>query len=108
MQNLAAQRCYNHAQREAAARCPGCGRCFCRECVTEHEDRLLCAECLKRSARLPLTQRRGFVGVLRVGECLVGVFTAWFFFYAIGDILVRTPSSFHEGTLGRVHWFDKE
>jgi len=40
------QRCWNHEAREAACRCPGCGRSYCRECVSEHEGRLLCAACL--------------------------------------------------------------
>ena len=47
MTALAHQRCFNHALREAAARCPGCGNFFCRECVTEHDDRVLCAACLE-------------------------------------------------------------
>jgi hypothetical protein len=40
------QRCWNHEAREAACRCPACGRNYCRECVSEHEGRLLCAACL--------------------------------------------------------------
>ena len=36
MSNLIHQRCSNHPGREAAVRCPECGRFFCRECVTEH------------------------------------------------------------------------
>src|SRR5580692_10053926 len=40
------QRCWNHEAREAACRCPACGRSYCRECVSEHEGRLLCAACL--------------------------------------------------------------
>ena len=42
------QRCWNHEAREAACRCPACGRSYCRECVSEHEGRLLCAACLSR------------------------------------------------------------
>ena len=45
------QRCWNHEDREAVCRCPQCGRSFCRECVGEHESRLLCAACLKTAAR---------------------------------------------------------
>lgn len=32
------------------ARCPECRRFFCRECVTEHDDQLLCASCLRKAA----------------------------------------------------------
>ena len=46
--DLSLQRCRNHAEREAVARCPGCGHHFCRECVTEHDDRILCAACLRK------------------------------------------------------------
>ena len=30
------------------ARCPSCGNFFCRECITEHDELILCAACLKR------------------------------------------------------------
>ncbi len=40
--------CWNHESREAVCRCPGCSRSYCRECVTEHESRLLCAACLRK------------------------------------------------------------
>jgi hypothetical protein len=43
MQDITQQRCLNHMLREAVARCPECSRFFCRECITEHEDKVLCA-----------------------------------------------------------------
>ena len=46
MDDLLHQRCFNHMLREAVACCPECRRYFCRECVTEHEDKVLCAACL--------------------------------------------------------------
>ena len=106
MQPISAQRCFNHAQREAAARCPECGRYFCRECIVEHEERVLCAACLAKAARIPLTRRRSFVGLTRLFQCLVGVCTLWFVFYLLGESLLALPSSFHEGTLWRVRWLD--
>ncbi len=99
MRDLTYQRCLNHAEREAVARCPGCGRFFCRECVTEHEDRVLCAVCLRKAGRPPLLQRRGFAGGTRLAQCLAGLVVAWFFFYLIGEVLLALPASFHEGTL---------
>src|SRR5260370_40731650 len=99
MQNLIYQRCFNHAQREAVARCPACGQFFCRECITEHEDRVICAACLRKLARVPLLKRRGFAGVLRVSQCALGLLAAWFFFYLIGEGLLAMPASFHEKTL---------
>lgn len=92
------QRCANHAQREAAARCPECKRYFCRECVTEHESRVLCAACLAAKIQAPKTRRRlPFRGVFRSAQFLFGVIIVWLLFYAIGDLLVRIPTSFHEG-----------
>lgn len=99
MQNLAAQRCFNHARREAVARCPECGRFFCRECITEHNDRVVCAACLKQLVRVPLTKRRGFVGAVRLIQCAFGLLIVWFFFFMIGSSLERLPSAFHAETL---------
>src|SRR6185369_8541508 len=99
MHGLAYQRCFNHAQREAAAKCPECGQFFCRECITEHDDRVICAACLRKMARVPLLRRRGFAGAVRVGQCLLGTLVAWFFFYLIGECLLALPDSFHEKTL---------
>jgi hypothetical protein len=108
MPNLLHQRCFNHATREAVARCPECGRFFCRECVTEHEDRVLCSACLAKLARQPLARRPAFVHVIRVAQCVAGVFVAWFFFFLMGDVLLKIPASFHEGTLWHATWVDQK
>jgi hypothetical protein len=108
MQNLSYQRCSNHAVREAVARCPECKRFFCRECITEHDDRVLCAGCLKKLARVPLTRRPAFVGLIRAVQCTAGFLIAWFFFFLIGQSLTRLPDSFHEETIWQVPWVDKE
>jgi len=99
MTSLAQQRCFNHAQREAVARCPECGQCYCRECITEHDDRVICAACLAKIARVPLMQRRAFAWVAQAGMCVLGLFIAWFFVYLIGEALLAIPTAFHEGTL---------
>jgi hypothetical protein len=108
MSRLAHQRCFNHAQREAAARCLGCRQYFCRECVTEHDDRVLCAVCLQKLAKPPISRRRSFVNVARFFQCLFSLLLLWFFFYLAGEGLLSLPSSFHEGTLWHVNWLDKE
>ena len=104
MRNLTHQRCFNHAGREAAARCPECRQFFCRECITEHDDRVICAACLKRLASVPLTRRSGFIGVVRALQFLVGVAAIGCFFYWFGQSLLRLPSSFHDGTVWRGRW----
>jgi hypothetical protein len=108
MLNLTHQRCFNHAVREAVARCPECKQFFCRECVTEHNDRVVCSACLKKLAHVPLRQRPAFVKVLRFAQCAVSLLVAWFFFFLIGDMLVKLPASFHEGTVWQVNWIDQK
>jgi hypothetical protein len=106
--DLAYQRCFNHSNREAVARCPQCRQFFCRECVTEHEDRVICAACLKKPANVPLHKRRGFASVIRLCQCAVGLVAAWFFFYLVGEGLASLPASFHDATLLQVNWFDRK
>ena len=108
MLNLASQRCFNHAQREAVARCPQCGHYFCRECITEHDDKVICASCLRNVAQARPLQRRTFARVTRFCQCLLGLVAAWFFFYLIGEGLLALPTSFHENTMWKVNWWDKE
>jgi hypothetical protein len=103
MPNLATQRCFNHLEREAVARCPTCGQYFCRECVTEHDDQVICAACLRNITRVPLFQRRGIASLLVLGQCLLGLLAVWFFFYLIGEALLSLPASFHEGSIWQRH-----
>ena len=109
MTTLAQQRCCNHALREAAARCPGCGNFFCRECITEHDDRVLCAACLKKLARVPLTARPAFVKIFRVAQCAAGCVLVWFCFFLLGSCLLKIPAAVHEGSVWQVgHWLDQK
>ncbi len=96
---IVAQRCINHLTREAAARCPECGGFFCRECIIEHDDRLICSACLGRLTVAPEKKKRDMGRVTAPVYLIVGIVCAWLFFYCIGRVLVSTPSSFHEGTV---------
>jgi len=107
MSSLAHQRCLNHGNREAAARCPECQHYFCRECVSEHDDRVICAACLRKMLRTGSTRWSAFAGLLAVGEVLVGVLTVWLFFYAVGRNLISIPDSFHSGTIWKVRFMDE-
>jgi hypothetical protein len=82
------QRCWNHEVREAVCRCPLCARHFCRECVTEHEARLLCAACLQGIARAAPARRRSRV-LLAPLAALVGLLLSWSIFYVGGEILLE-------------------
>lgn len=97
--DLAHQRCFNHARREAVARCPECSRYYCRECVTEHEDRVVCASCLARLTAGKGERRRPFAVAVRALECAVALLVLWLFFYTLGHCLLVLPTSFHEGTV---------
>jgi len=81
---ISSARCLNHEERLAAARCLACGNSFCRECVTEHDGRLICAACLRKrrpaaSARVNW-QRHLAVPVMAIAA-LSG---SWLLFYATG------------------------
>jgi hypothetical protein len=99
MPDLTHQRCFNHAMREAAARCPGCSRFFCRECITEHEDRVLCAACLAKISTKDSTRRHALRSVVRVIQFCLCFLIAWFFFFALAETLQRIPDEFHEGNI---------
>ena len=102
---LSQQRCFNHQQREAAARCLECGRFFCRECITEHEDRLLCSNCLRETATSTKTKLAFLFGPIRFFQFFCGLVILWFVFYYLGDLLLELPSSFHEGKLWMSQWW---
>ena len=103
--SLSQQRCFNHRQREAAAKCLECGRYFCRECITEHEDRLLCSKCLRDTATSFKSKLSLLVVPVRLFQFFCGMALLWFVFYYLGDLLLTLPSSFHEGTLWVSGWW---
>lgn len=100
------QRCLHHPVREAVARCPECRRHFCRECVTEHDGRFVCAPCLKRTTRPVETRKFPFATAFRVVNLATGVVVAMLCYYALGQLLLRTPAEFHEGTLWKRNFMD--
>jgi hypothetical protein len=99
MPQLTHQRCFHHAGREAVARCLECQRFFCRECVTEHDERLICAACLKKLASAPATRKWRLAGILHGTQFVAGIMVAWVFFFLMGRLLLSIPTSFHEGSL---------
>lgn len=106
MAALASQRCLNHFDREAIARCMECRGFFCRECITEHDGRILCRSCLLASVA-PARKARGPVlsGLaLPATAAVVGIVVAWFCFYNIGRGLLSAPSDFHPETLWEGKW----
>lgn len=90
--------CHSHISRPAAARCPSCGDFFCRECVTEHEGRLLCVRCLAR-AKVALEQPRA--RPLRAVASLAGFATLWAGLYLLGRLLIAIPDATHSAPRDR-------
>lgn len=101
MQNLAHQHCLNHNDREAVARCPECRLFFCRECIAEHDDRVICANCLKKIAALSASKPSPARLLRKTALGTLGLLTAWLFFYWIGLGLLAIPTEFHDGTVWR-------
>ena len=108
MDILRNQHCYNHAQREAVVRCPSCGRYYCRECVTEHDDRMLCNHCLTQAA---VSGSRAGRRLLEGGVLLLQGLGGWlllgYAFYLMGKALLAIPYDFHEGTIWKGNWWGR-
>ena len=106
MEDLSNQRCYHHQRREAVVRCLDCQRYFCRECVTEHHDRMLCTQCLERLSDHREKRSRLWVrGLLLVTQGTFGFLLLWYAFYVVGLMLLSIPHSFHEGTVWEANWW---
>jgi hypothetical protein len=91
--------CLIHPGRPAEARCPQCKRFFCGECITEHDGRLICAQCLRegRSQEREVDKRRSYL--LPILQWGVGLLLIWMFFYGCARILMLVPTAFHDGTV---------
>jgi hypothetical protein len=99
IENLSTRRCARHPEREAAARCPSCAGFFCRECIVEHEGRLLCTSCLARETASAKARLAKWAGARRHLELAAAALAAVLVFYGIGSILLNVPPEFHEGTI---------
>ena len=82
------QRCWNHEAREAACRCPACGRSYCRECVSEHDGRLLCAACLSALTVRRVEETGGLRRLAPPAMIAAGILLAWLIYWAAGVGLI--------------------
>lgn len=99
MKPLAAD-CLHHPLRPAVARCPSCGRPFCRECVVEHEFRITCAECLEKIRTATDRIGRSSAAPLAAGlQLAAALLLMAFLFYLLGAVLLRIPAEIHEGMI---------
>ena len=106
---LSQQRCYHHREREAVVRCPECGRYYCRECVTEHDQRMLCSACLVQWKQgRPLVVGPWLGRLILVAQGSLGFLLIWYAFYLIGLMLLAIPDAFHEGTIWDPGWWENQ
>ncbi|MEY2881814.1 MAG: hypothetical protein RLZZ15_4194 [Verrucomicrobiota bacterium] len=94
-----ARRCVRHTTREAAARCPRCAEFFCRECVVEHDGKLLCAPCLAKTTGRSATRAARFAALRGGVRAAAGLAALWLAFYWFGALLLKMPPAFHDGTI---------
>jgi hypothetical protein len=92
---LRQRRCDNHPQREASARCPECGHFFCRECITEHDDRVLCASCLAKLSIKKSKSTRSWALAPRLALVLLAAAVVFCAVFLFGSFLATLPSHFH-------------
>ncbi len=89
---IAHARCQQHAGREAVARCPSCKQAFCRECITEHDGRMLCVPCLTKRTQLAKAPGRVW-GQLGWGlGAVAGLLLTWLFFLGVGELIWRASA----------------
>jgi hypothetical protein len=99
---LSQQRCLNHLGREAVACCPECKRFFCRECITEHDDRIICASCIAKLSQKKGTKSRWFHDILITTSCLLSFVFLWLVYYSLGRVLISIPTYFQDGTAAQL------
>ena len=97
MNALALQKCLNHPAREAVARCPECAQAYCRECVVEHEGRILCAACLRKAAQAAGAKQAWWRKLGSAAQLGLSLLFLWLAIFAFGKVLLAIPESFHEG-----------
>jgi hypothetical protein len=96
MTAIALERCWNHAAREAVCRCPGCARFYCRECVTEHEGRLLCAACVAGVAAQPRHRTTWLGRFAGPASAAAGMLLAWLAFYGTARLIAELTDRLEE------------
>jgi hypothetical protein len=72
---------------------------FCRECVVEHEDRVLCSACLRRETHTGDGPGRRWAWLGLAARAAVSFALLWLVFGLLGEGLLRLPDAYHEGVV---------
>lgn len=100
MAAITQKKCFNHHAREAVARCPSCTRFYCRECITEHDSRMICATCLAREQEKDVAETRDWGAIIGRSLQVIGaMLLLYIFFFVIGQILVQQSAAFHSNMI---------
>lgn len=86
---IAQLRCQQHPVREAIARCPNCRQSFCRECITEHDGRMLCLPCLAKQSVFPAAPSKRWPKLGWALGAFGGLLFTWAFFFGLGELFLR-------------------
>ncbi len=89
------KRCFNHADREASARCPSCKNDFCRECITEHDGRMLCVNCLKKTFLKKKSQNKLIVPIIYTLMLTAALMVIFLCFIWLGRTIAFSKVSNH-------------
>jgi hypothetical protein len=92
---LLLHRCFHHENREASAQCPECRHYYCRECITEHDDKVICAACLSDKNPTKKPSNPWFVLLPRLITAFLAFFVIYLVFYSLGQTLASLPDKFH-------------
>jgi hypothetical protein len=97
---LPSQSCLRHVTRPAVARCPSCHQSYCRECIVEHDYKLICADCLRALIESQSPARARFrLPLAAVVQVVVGLALIWLGLYCAGLLLQRIPADVHDGLI---------
>ena len=90
--DLHVRRCARHADREAAARCPGCQGFFWPRMRGRIRWTAALRPRLAREARAGAGRTgAGRMGMRRALSLAAGIMALWIAFYAVGEMLVKAP-----------------
>ena len=87
--------CFVHESREAVALCLECRHSYCRECVVDHDGRLICAACLGRLQKAAAASTGRLRRALSYTSVMAALLLCWIVFYMAGRAFMLTEPPRH-------------